>query len=153
VSNSLPFEERLQRLQAASEHPIAVQFAGQSELFDYNSYPRFSVLIANQGDTVSPRPKLLSWLMRAIEEIYDARFAHEAAEVGRGESDFVAEQVSNLFPAFVVKRLSTKVGLRSLVDQTCWDLLYNSHVYRRDYLEVEMFCRFLQVLDPPPLLL
>mmetsp|Transcript_29874 Transcript_29874/g.55380 ORF Transcript_29874/g.55380 Transcript_29874/m.55380 type:complete len:642 (-) Transcript_29874:2520-4445(-) len=142
VSNSLPFEERLQRLQ--SDNPISVTFGGQAELFDYSSYPRFSVLIANDGDSVSPRPKLLSWLMRAIEEIYDARFAHEAAEVGRGESDLVAEQVSSLFPAFVVKRLSTKVGLRSLVDQTCWDLLYNSHVYRRDYLEVEMFCRFLQ---------
>ena len=142
VSNSLPFEERLQRLQA--DAPIAVSFTGQAELFDYNSYPRFSVLIANDGDNVAPRPKLLSWLMRAIEELYDARFAHEAAEVGRGESDFVAEQVSSLFPAFVVKRLSTKVGLRSLVDQTCWDLLYNAHVYRRDYLEVEMFCRFLQ---------
>jgi hypothetical protein len=143
MSNSLPFEERLQRLQA--EDPVTVHFAGgQAELFDYTSYPRFSVLIANDGDTVSPRPKLLSWLMRAIEEVYDARFAHEAAEVGRNESDFVAEQVSCMFPAFVVKRLSTKVGLRSLVDQTCWDLLYNSHVYRRDYLEVEMFCRFLQ---------
>ena len=142
ASNSLPFEERLQRLK--SDRPIAVQFKGQVEQFDYNAYPRFSVLIANDGDKVSPRPKLLSWLMRAIEEIYDARFAHEAAEVGRGESDFVSEQVSNVFPAFVVKRLSTRVGLRSIVDQTCWDLLYNSHVYRRDYLEVEMFCRFLQ---------
>lgn len=142
VTNSLPFEERLQRLK--EDKHVTVTFAGKVEEFDYSSYPRFSVLIANDGDTVSPRPKLLSWLMRAIEEIYDARFAHEAAEVGRGECDFVAEQVSNLFPAFVVKRLSTRVGLRSLVDQTCWDLLYNSHVYRRDYLEVEMFCRFLQ---------
>lgn len=145
ASNSLPFEERLERLKDEDNlMPLEVKFADQTEQFDYSSYARFTTLIANDGDTVAPRPKLLSWLMRAIEEIYDARFAHEAAEVGRVESDYVAEQVSNIFPAFVVKRLNTKVGLRSLVDQTCWDLLYNAHIYRRDYLEVEMFCRFLQ---------
>jgi hypothetical protein len=111
--------------------------------FDYNSYPRFSVLIANDGDKVQPRPKLLSWLMRCIEDLYDSRFAHEAAEIGR--EDLVdAENEASIFPLFVVKRMSMKVGLRSLVDQTCWDLLYNAHIYRRDYLEVEMFCRFLQ---------
>lgn len=139
-TNSLLIEERLKRLQDGGR--VIVKVIGMDD-FDYHSYPRFSVLIANDGDKVQPRTKLLSWLMRCIEDLYDSRFAHEAAEIGR--EDLVdSENEASIFPVFVVKRMSMKVGLRSLVDQTCWDLLYNAHVYRRDYLEVEMFCRFLQ---------
>jgi hypothetical protein len=145
-TNSFPFEERLSLLQedigAGGGHAL-VQIQGVEE-FDYNSYPRFSLLISSEGDVVQPRLKLLSWLMRYIEDLYDSRFAHEAAEVNREESYETAEKVSSIFPVFVVKRLSMKLGLRSIVEQTCWDLLYNAHTYRRDYLEVEMFCRFLQ---------
>mmetsp|Transcript_3092 Transcript_3092/g.4755 ORF Transcript_3092/g.4755 Transcript_3092/m.4755 type:complete len:680 (+) Transcript_3092:79-2118(+) len=140
-TNSLLLEERLMNLQ--EEGRVDISIIGVDD-FDYHSYPRFSVLIANNGDEVQPRPKLLSWLMRYIEDLYDSRFAHEAAEIGRDDAGEVTEKVSTIFPVFVVKQLSMKVGLRSLVDQTCWDLLYNAHVYRRDYLEVEMFCRFLQ---------
>ena len=141
ATNTLPFEERLKRLQ--QEGNITVSISGV-EPFDYNAYPRFSVLIATNGETVTPRPKILQWLMRLIEELYDTRFAHEAAEVNREDSAAVNEQVSRIFPVFAVRRLSMRVGLRSLVDQTCWDLLYNTHMYRKDYLEVEMFARFLQ---------
>jgi hypothetical protein len=144
-TNSFPFEERLLLLQEEggdSYHPT-IQFIGIEE-FDYNSYPRFSLLITTEGETIQPRLKLLSWLMRYIEDLYDSRFAHEAAEVGRDESYETAEKVSSIFPVFVVKRMSMKLGLRSIVEQTSWDLLYNAHTYRRDYLEVEMFCRFLQ---------
>jgi hypothetical protein len=149
-TNSFPFEERLKYLQSDEEkyrsnspERIVIRIVGVED-FDYNSYPRFSVMISNDGDTVQPRLKLLSWLMRYIEDLYDSRFAHEAAEVGREESLETAEKVSAIFPVFVVKRMSMKLGLRSIVEQTCWDLLYNANTYRRDYLEVEIFCRFLQ---------
>jgi hypothetical protein len=140
-TNTFPFEERLKHLQDNGR--IVINLVGIDE-FDYHSYQRFSALIANPDDTVKPRLKLLSWLMRYIEDLYDSRFAHEAADIGREESLETAEKISGIFPVFVVKRLSMKVGLRSIIDQTCWDLLYNAHIYRRDYLEVEMFCRFLQ---------
>ena len=139
-TNSLLIEERLKRLH--EEGRVLVKIVGVDD-FDYSSYPRFSVLIANDGDKIQPRPKLLSWLMRCIEDLYDSRFAHEAAEIDRADSD-ESDPGTSIFPAFVVRRMCMKVGLRTLVDQTCWDLLYNSHIYRRDYLEVEMFCRFLQ---------
>ena len=54
------------------------------------------------------------------------------------------DQHLNSFPVFIVRQLSTLVGLKSLVEQTCWDLLYNSQFYRNDFLEVEIFMRFLQ---------
>ena len=36
------------------------------------------------------------------------------------------------------------MGLKNLVDQTCWDLLYNALRYRAEITEVEIFLRFLQ---------
>ena len=41
-------------------------------------------------------------------------------------------------------KLSTLVGLKNLVDQTCWDMLFNAQRYRSEFLEVEVFLRFLQ---------
>ena len=142
-TNSFPFEERLKLLYDENILRTNLTIQGVEE-FDYSLYPRFTLLISNNGDVIQPRLKLLSWLMRYIEDLYDTRYAHEAAEIGRDESYDVAEKVSSNFPVFVVKRLSMKLGLRTIVEQTCWDLLYNSHLYRNDYLEVEMFCRFLQ---------
>ena len=50
-----------------------------------------------------------------------------------------------IFPIFVVNKLGNNVGLRSLSDQLCWDILYNITIYRKDHLEIEIFSRFIQV--------
>jgi hypothetical protein len=171
-TNSFPFEERLLLLQEeggtgggtggggsgnGNGSPM-IHFIGIEGDFDYNSYPRFSFLITTDGETIQPRLKLLSWLMRYIEDLYDSRFAYEAAEVSRDSNNnshnnghhdsdnyhFLELKISYIFPIFVIKRISMKLGLRSIVEQTSWDLLYNAHQYRKDYLEVEIFCRFLQ---------
>ncbi len=141
---SLPLEDRLNRLEQAF---VTVNIVGV-EPFDYSPYNRFSLLIATNRETVRPRPQSLPWLMKRIESLYDARFTHEKMDVERDDGISTNEPNSNLasvFPLFVVKRLSTEKGLiKTIVDQNCWDLLYNTHVYRQDYLEVEMFARFLQ---------
>ena len=49
-----------------------------------------------------------------------------------------------VFPIFVVRNIGTNVGLRTICDQSCWDLLFNITIFRRDSLEVELFSRFLQ---------
>ena len=51
-----------------------------------------------------------------------------------------------IFPVFVVRRLSMVMGLKKVVDQNSWDLLGNIDRLRKDYLEVEVFARFLQEL-------
>eukprot|EP01038_Epipyxis_sp_PR26KG_P010908 gene10908-14646_t len=141
---SLIFQERLKRLK--ENGLITVRLTGISNPIDYNSYPRFVALIANQNDSVSPKLRPLSWVMKIIEDIYDNRFSHEKNEVEREENyDSTAsfDLMLLIFPVFVVRRLGTNVGLKSLLDQTGWDLLYSTHIYRKDYLECELFGRFL----------
>ena len=36
----------------------------------------------------------------------------------------------------MVDFFSKRYGLRNLVDQTCWDLLFNVHSLRKEHLEV-----------------
>jgi hypothetical protein len=122
---------------------LSVKIVGVEE-FDYQSCARFSTLIAMSGDVIKPRARALAWVMRLIEDSYDARFAHEKMEVEREDDISTADPLLSTFPIFVVRQLCTLVGLKNLVDQTCWDLLYNANKYRTDYLEVEIFMRFLQ---------
>jgi hypothetical protein len=141
----LPFEERLKRLSNIGS--LNVQVVGV-EPFDYSAFARFSALIAIDGDVVRPRLRALSWLMRLIEDAYDGRFVHEKMDVERDNDpaadDLDADQHLSSFPVFLVRQLSNLVGLKNLVDQTCWDFLYNAVRYRSEFLEVEIFLRFLQ---------
>ena len=81
--------------------------------------------------------------MRAIEELYDSRYARDTADL-RDEADGT-EPVSVAFPQFAYEFYSKRLGLRSLVDQACRELLFNVHASRKEYLEVEIFARFLEV--------
>jgi hypothetical protein len=132
------FETRLKRLQA--RYSLSVQIP-QSYAFNFSAYSRFSVIIADDGDVVQPKPRSLNWLMRIVEDLYDARFRLEKRDRERGSE---SDELASIFPVFVVKYLSTAVGLSSLIDQTCWDVLYNTHIYRTEFPEVERFARFLQ---------
>ena len=127
------------------------------EEFDYNTYTRFAGLIANNNDIISPKSKPLNWIMKYIEEIYDARFYHEKIDISK-EEDFLSgngslngsnvngnyvstemnKMTTIIFPFFVIRYLTTVKGLVNITDQTCWDLLYNIHKYRSDYLEVSL---------------
>ena len=123
---------------------------GGGPLFDYSVYPRFASFITAR-DRLEPKKRPLSWLMRAIEEIYDARYTHDTAELkgeeeggGGGGGGGAGDRMSNIFPVFVVDFFSKRYGLRSLVDQTCWDTLFNMHALRKRHLEVEVYARFIE---------
>lgn len=47
---------------------------------------------------------------------------------------------------FVYRFLANRLGLKALVDQTCWDMLGTIAQLRSQHLEVEIFARFLQEL-------
>lgn len=138
---ALTFQDRLTKLR--QEGFISVQIVG-IQPFEYNAYPRFTALIASRNEIVKPKLRPLSWVMKLVEDIYDHRFAHEKHDVEREDDAPSFDLILLIFPVFVVRRLGTRVGLKSLVDQTCWDMLYSVHVYRQDYLELEIFARFLQ---------
>jgi len=147
----LPYEERLRHIN--SQGFISVSVVGAQQ-FDYSPYPRFVALIADNEDTVKPKNRVLSWVMKIIEDSYDTRWTSGSLEKGEsteGEltGDAAAKPVGDnihmkVFPVFVVRRLSLTMGLKKVVDQTCWDLLLNIDKYRKEYLEVEIFGRFIQ---------
>jgi hypothetical protein len=142
---ALVFQERLTKLRQNGFISVNVLGIRQNNYdFNYNTYPRFVALIAFDQESVKPKLRPLSWVMKLIEDIYDSRFAHEKHDVEREEEMSSFDLILLIFPIFVVRRLGTNVGLKSLVDQTCWDLLYSVDYYRNDYLECELFGRFLQ---------
>ena len=119
-------------------------------------YPRFSSLVLAstrsqraRGDTSAvakpPRVRPLSWLMRLIEEIYDARYARDTAELARDKGNG-GDDGTRLFPVFVIDHLSKRYGLEKIVEATCWDLLCSAHAHRQHLGDVEIFARFLQEL-------
>jgi hypothetical protein len=151
-SLQLPYEERLETMN--NSRFVSVNVSG-TEQFDYSPYPRFVTLIADNGDTVKPKSRILSWVMKIIEDIYDTRWnaCHSKSKnsgdaidggVDNDESKSASEIHMNSFPVFVVRRISLTMGLKKVVDQNCWDLLLNLDKYRGDYLEVELFARFMQ---------
>jgi hypothetical protein len=139
---------------------VVSAIATARQLFDYSCYPKFSSLVTLR-DTLRPRRRHYAWLMKMIEEIYDDRYDHDTADLRNAESgngdtkvpEEHTDRLSNIFPVFVVDFLSKRFGLRSLVDQHAWDLLYNVHALRATHLEVELFARFLEeYYDPDDLL-
>jgi len=147
----LPYEERLRLIN--TQGFISVSIVG-AEQFDYSPYPRFVALIADNGDTVKPKSRVLSWVMKIIEDSYDTRWTSGSLEKGESTDGELAASAAakavgdnihmKVFPVFVVRRLSLTMGLKKVVDQTCWDLLLNIDKYRKEYLEVEIFGRFIQ---------
>lgn len=111
--------------------------------FDYSSYGKFTSLVSGR-ETVKPKSRPLAWVMRLVEELYDSKYAKDTADLPMASDGDVPESSSSSFPTFVVDFFTKRYGLRSLIDQNCWDLLYNVHVHRNDRLEVEMFARFLE---------
>lgn len=131
---------------------------GDDEVKDeFASYQTFSKLITIRDKLKPPKKRPVTWLLRLIEEIYDARFIHDSADFKDDGTAVPGEEtnsrLSHQFPIFVVDFFSKRYGLRTIVDQNCWDLLFNVNLYREKYLEVAIFGRFLEEFyDPDDLL-
>jgi hypothetical protein len=157
----------------ASLKPISVD-AGDGTLdeLDLSLYPRISAYLtpaqtlgdsasvgaataadalAAGGSKVVPKRRPLVWVMKLIEEIYDSRYTQDIADLQKEETADrdTSDRDTNLFPVFVIAHISKRYGLKSLVEQTAWDLLYSVSVMRKDSLEIEIFARFLQELYDP----
>ena len=132
---SLTFQERLTKLM--NEGFIDVHVIA-TERLEYNSYPRFTALIANNGDSVKPRQRQFTWVMKIVEDLYDHRFSHEKNDIEREDESPNFDLMLLVFPVFVVRRIGTNVGLKTIVDQTCWDLLYTVNLFRKESLEIEV---------------
>ena len=108
---------------------------GAAALFDFSGYSRFCSLI---GPPEATRPKdrtkvedhtgkggertsHSAWLMRLIEEVYDARYAKDTNDLkeveGGAGAAAGADAAQSPFPNFVVEFFTKRFGLRSLIDQ------------------------------------
>ena len=83
--------------------------------FDTAGYPRFSSLITT-AQRLKPKKRPFSWLLTSIEELYDARYAHDTADLKNdGPEDGPSDRLSDIFPVFVVDFFSKRYGLRLAV--------------------------------------
>ena len=64
--------------------------------------------------------------------MYDTKYNNEMRDIDKDDDSSISNtnNHTNIFPYFVVKNISNIVGLRSLTDKHCWDLLYSVHLYR-----------------------
>lgn len=150
------FSHHVGRPPAEEARMISALNSGEDE---FASYQTFSKLITLKNELKPPKKRPVTWLMRLIEEIYDARFIHDSADfkdeepVDKEYAEAAKDRLSRQFPIFLVDFFSKRYGVRIIVDQNCWDLLFNVNLYREKFLEVAIFGRFLEEFyDPDDLL-
>ena len=62
-------------------------------------YPRFAAYVV--GSSAQPKKRALTWVMKLIEEIYDARYTHDITDLQKEDaSTDPAERDSAIFPIF-----------------------------------------------------
>jgi hypothetical protein len=75
------YQERYERLKAYGFIKVDVrQNRSSNFIMNVNAFPRFVSLIAHENDVVRPKLRSLNWLMKIVDDLYDQRYALEAAE-------------------------------------------------------------------------
>ncbi len=118
---------------------------GAGPRFDYKLYPKF-VSLVRVTEGVEPKNRALLWLMRLIEDLYEARYHADVEALRRSgaeEGAGGAEDSATPFPVFVYAFFEKKFGLPGIVQQQCWDMLYTMHQLRREHQAIETFGRFM----------
>ena len=77
----------LKVLPAESTHSSPYGHNSVQSPFNYSIYTSFTMLISDDGYVAKPRLRLLNWLMKTIEEIYDARFSQEVYKLHEHHQD------------------------------------------------------------------
>ncbi len=113
---------------------------------------------------VRPVIRPTSWLLRLIEDVYDERYKAEFSQYNEGEpekhylSSLIPQSFQNLnenedetaappsvaTSVFLYRYLMKAVGLKTMVEQTCWDILYTVSVLQDTIKEVDVFSMFLR---------
>ena len=115
---------------------------------------------------VKAQRRQTAWILELIEEIYDERYKFEFTEfegeappqhpltslvprqfqsLGQdkeGNPELQAPSVSTA--VFVYQHLSKIFGLKAIVDQICWDILYTVTLLEDDFREIRLFSMFLR---------
>lgn len=116
-------------------------------------YPRFVEALQLAPTTrISPRVRLVAWLLRLIEDVYNNLFEGftAASSVSSADNGVGAKLV---MPFLARRFIHHALGLRELADQECLDLMLNVELRRDQFPEVATFSMFLrELLDEDHLL-
>ena len=145
--------------EAERRETLATKAIRFSEIVTRARFPIFTDQLApvqrkphGGGPNVSERST--SWLLQMIEETYDARFRFDCSQRNKQRAlKNVAQEVMNRppplnTPTFVYNQLEKQLGLKQLVNQTAWDMLYNMERCEDtvNFPEVELFRSALREL-------
>jgi hypothetical protein len=116
-------------------------------------YPRFvEALQLVPATRISPRVRLVTWLLRLIEDVYNN--LSEGFTVSSSASSTDNGVGTKLVMPLLARRfIHHALGLRELADQECADLILNVELRRDQFPEVATFSLFLrELLDEDHLL-
>ena len=152
-----PLKARVEAAAAAPETRLLEDAPAVVGGVDAGLYARFTGLVwrgvraPNETAPPAPRIRSLAWLMRNVEDLYDTRYARDAADAQ--SSPKRGGDPLRRFPAFAVDALARRFGLAHIVEQHCWDLVCSAHAHRSHDGDAEVFCRFLsEIYDADDLL-
>ena len=96
-------------------------------------FPIFTDFLGLAKTKVAKRP--IPWLLQLIEEIYDARYRFDCAQLSKQIQFKITSTATGLnrppplnTPTFVYQHLEKQLGLKQLINSTAWDILYNMEV-------------------------
>lgn len=128
-------------------------------------YPRFCECLQPSSMTkLSPRPRIVSWLLRLIEDIYDSAAenvlpssvplsikASSSPETNSRPQELARSKLA--MPFLAQRCIHHTLGLRELADQECLDLMYNIELRRQHFSQVALFSLFLRELNDSDVLI
>ncbi|CAM9631940.1 unnamed protein product, partial [Hapterophycus canaliculatus] len=123
---------------------VTASIAGETVVLSL--YPRLMSILATTDD-LDPHLRSIGWLMKRMDELYDARRRAEQASFSAEEDFFNLDSGSRIhlpFPAFAYKHFKNRHGIKQMVRSVCLDLVCNVQLYRKEWPEVEVFARFME---------
>jgi hypothetical protein len=115
---------------------------------DLSSYERLLSQLSVRN-FAQPKIRPVGQLIQWYDEIFDIRYRRDSEMIKLEEEhgEEVAEhrhRKLKRFPDFLYECFCKKYGLRCIVDQSLWDLVYSTQVCRDQYPQCDMFAKFLE---------
>lgn len=95
---------------------------------------RFCGLLTSDYSTRKPKP--FDWVIKTIRSIFDEKTIDDKTNERDGLT------ILNL-PEYVLIWAFRQYGNDELIQKGCWDLFISAHFHMQRYLEIALFCRFL----------
>ena len=131
-----------------ASHAVHTHPAPPAPLVDAvrSRYPLWADLSVESVRAARQHP--LPWLLKQIEDIYDARYAHDVCELeamaGADEDELDDAFRARPFPEFVKNWCGRIYGVKALAEKAAWEVMCNAEAARSagQHASVDVFCAF-----------